>query len=476
MTSIKSDSASPATQRWLAEMLRLHEAEHGALDDSQLPDPVGPALVDRTSPAPEQRILHRAQWLSNGRGWLDAIQDWKKRAGLLCTLFLFLSFASGFLSALTVFGENVRPINLFWAMAALLGLHLITLLLWVFSSISNFAPGGLLGQGWLWLLTHLPTSTQNRLSGRAALGILNRSHASYWGVSLVTHSLWLAALLGVMAGSVLLLALRSYSFNIETTILSTETFIRAISIAGWLPARFNISIPDADTIRATLGNPEQGEHIRRIWASWLLGMLLVYGVLPRLLLSGLCLLLFRRRLYSFRLDLNLPDYSTLLARLKPHSLRAGSRDQPPPDLSENTAGSFTGEVSVGSHQLVLFELDQTADPWLMADLEQAGLTHRTARVETRAQRHQVLEQLTLNPVARLLIICNPHLSPDRGTMNWIAQASWHAHQTRVLLLNVPASSPDQQRVSSWQHSLGGIGLASAQLYLEQDSAMHWITQ
>ncbi|MDT8427915.1 MAG: DUF2868 domain-containing protein [Pseudomonadales bacterium] len=466
MTLINSDNAPPATQRWLAETLRLHEAQQGPLDDSQLTASV--AMADL---APEQCILRRAQFLARDQSWLNALKDWKKHAGLLCFLLLFLAFVSGFLSALAVLGETTGPINLFWAITALLGLHLATLMLWVFSSISQFAPGGLLGQAWLWLLAKLPASPRNSLSGQAALGILNRSHASYWGLSLITHSLWLAALLGVTAGSFLALALRSYSFNLETTILAPETFIRAISIAGWLPARFNIDIPDADTIRATLGNPEQGEHIRRIWASWLLSMLLIYGVLPRLLLSGLCLFLFRRRLAGFRLDLKLPAYTTLLARLKPHSQPANSKDQPaPPSLPASHAGSYAGELITGSRQLILFELDQTAEQWAQPNL--APL----AKVESREQRHQVLQQLQQAPVERLLIVCNRQLSPDRSTLNWIAQASWYARQTTVLLLAQADSSPDHERVSSWQHSLIDTGFTAAQLYLDKEPAVRWLTE
>ncbi len=74
------------------------------------------------------------------------------------------------------------------------------------------------------------------------------------------------------------------------------------------------------------------ESARQAWAGWLVGVLLVYGLLPRLGLALLCLWRWRRGRATLRLDLNLPGYAQLRERLMPSGERLGVNDTAPAQL------------------------------------------------------------------------------------------------------------------------------------------------
>jgi len=129
---------------------------------------------------------------------------------------------------------------------------------------------------------------------------------------------------------------------------------------GALPALLGFSVPDAGQIRAsgTLGGDLEGA--RQLWAGWLVGVLLIYGLLPRLLLAGFSLWRWRRGRAALKLDLNLPAYLVLRERLQPPSERLGISDAAPAQLHAPSAGAQL-EGSAGA-VLVAIELDGSR-PW-----------------------------------------------------------------------------------------------------------------
>ena len=162
------------------------------------------------------------------------------------------------------------------------------------------------------------------LLGVTQLGhLLGRSRLATWGLGAITHGLWTLALAGAAGGVLLLLATRSYGFVWETTILPDAAFVRLTAALGSLPALFGFPVPDAATVAASGSAAAPGgmlaEAGRRAWAGWLLGALLAYGMLPRLLVMIGCALLWRRCVRTLALDLALPGYARLRARLLPDS-------------------------------------------------------------------------------------------------------------------------------------------------------------
>src|SRR5690606_7205235 len=117
---------SPLEARWLAEVVRRHEDRNGLLEDSAA------LLAARVAPPElDERILRRADVLGEREGWREAIRRWHGRArlGLLAAAVFALVF--GFGAAAGVLGDGSRPVNVVWALGGLLGVHLVSLLLWL---------------------------------------------------------------------------------------------------------------------------------------------------------------------------------------------------------------------------------------------------------------------------------------------------------------------------------------------------------
>ncbi|HFK2116932.1 TPA: DUF2868 domain-containing protein, partial [Pseudomonas aeruginosa] len=159
--------------------------------------------------------------------------------------------------------------------------------------------------------------------------LLGRRRLARWGLGALVHGLWLLGLLTALAMLLGLLATRRYGFVWETTILGSDTFIALTQALGALPALLGFPLPDAELIRASGDAALASEAARHAWAGWLVGVLLVYGVLPRALLGLLCLWRWKRGLAHLDLDLDDPGYSLLRERLMPASERLGVSDAAP---------------------------------------------------------------------------------------------------------------------------------------------------
>ena len=170
---------------------------------------------------------------------------------------------------------------------------------------------------------------------------------SRWGLGVLVHGLWALAMLAALASLLLLLATRRYGFVWETTILGGDTFIALTQAIGALPALLGFSLPDIEVIRASGDAAIASEVARQSWAGWLVGVLLVYGLLPRLLLALLCLWRWQSGKGALRLDLELPGYGLLRQRLQPDSERLGICDLAPAALHQPQGWSYTIDCSRG---------------------------------------------------------------------------------------------------------------------------------
>mgnify|MGYP006191597929 CR=1 FL=1 len=285
-----------------------------------------------------------------------------------------------------------------------------------------------------------------------------------WTVLHVVFGLWLLALLSALVIVLTLLATRRYGFVWETTILSGATFVNLTQALGALPALLGFSVPSEAMIRASGDAALNIESARQAWAAWLVGVLLVYGIVPRLLLTLLCLWRWKRGRGDLRLDLNLPGYAQLRERLMPSSERLGVSDAAPQQLHQVEGGSH-GLHSDGA-LLVGIELDDQR-PWppaLPKTVKDAGI------LDSRESRQKLLEQLTRFPPARLLIACDPRRSPDRGSLALIAELARNATASRVWLLQAPAGQAlDAERLGDWHAALEQLGLPFADC-----APMNWL--
>ena len=333
---------NPLHKLWLTETVRLREEHAGPLEDleaNRLARAAGGDLPTRI----QQRALH----LAERDGLTAALTRWLQGARLALVLLAVVAVVSGAGLAFAALGNGVTPVNVFWALGSLLGLNLILLISWALGLLFAGEHSASLGRLWLWLSEKLARDAKAAQLAPALLLLLQRQKLNRWAVGMLVNSLWLLALLSAMLILLTLLATRRYGFVWETTILGADTFVAVTQALGRLPALLGFNVPTVEMIRASGDSALNIESARQAWAAWLVGVLLVYGLLPRLILALLCLWRWKRGRAALRLDLNLPGYSQLRERLMPSSERLGVKDAAPEQLHHVTGDQVTHRQFAG---------------------------------------------------------------------------------------------------------------------------------
>lgn len=442
---------TPLHTLWLTETVRLREEHAGPLDDleaNRLARTAGGDLPTRI----QQRALH----LAERDGLTAALTRWLQGARLALLLLAIVAVISGAGLAFAALGNGLIPVNVFWALGSLLGFNLILLISWALGLLFAGEHSASLGRLWLWLSEKLARDAKAAQLAPALLLLLQRQKLNRWAVGVLVNSLWLLALLSALVILLTLLATRRYGFVWETTILGADTFVAVTQALGTLPALLGFNVPTVDMIRASGDSALNIESARQAWAAWLVGVLLVYGLMPRLILALLCLWRWKRGRAALRLDLNLPGYGQLRERLMPSSERLGVNDAAPEQLHHVSGG--VSELESDGALLVAIELDDQ-HPWppkLPSSVKNAGI------LDSRESRNKLLEQLSRFPPARLAIACDPRRSPDRGSLALIAELARSASATRVWLLQAPPGQAlDAERLGDWHAALQQLELPFA---------------
>lgn len=448
---------TPLQNLWLSETIRLREEHAGPLDDLEANRLARAAGGDLPS-----RIARRALWLAERDGLTAALKHWLQGARLALVLLMIFAVLSGAGLAFAALGQT--PVNVFWALGSLLGINLILLLSWALGLIFAGEHGATLGRLWLWLSEKFARDAKAAQLPPALLLLLQRKKLNRWALGALVNGLWLLAMLSALILLLTLMATRRYGFVWETTILGADTFIHVTQALGYLPALLGFNVPTEEMIRASGAGALDIESARQAWATWLVGVLVVYGVLPRLLLALFCLWRWNSGKAALRLDLNLPGYAQLRERLMPTSERLGVNDPEPAQL--HRVESNVGELASEGALLVAIELDEQR-PWppaLPRNVSNAGI------LDSRESRHKLLEQLSRFPPARLAIACDPRRSPDRGSLALIAELARNAGATRIWLLQAPPGEAlDGQRLGDWHAALQQLELPFADC-----APMNWL--
>ena len=444
---------------WLTETIRLREEHAGPLDDLEANRLARTAGGDLPA-----RIQRRALWLAERDGLTIALEHWLQGARLALIVMAVLAVISGAGLAFAALGDGQTPVNVFWALGSLLGLNLILLLSWALGLVFAGEHGATLGRVWLWLSEKLARDAKAAQLAPALLLLLQRQKLNRWALGMLVNGLWLLAMLSALVILLMLMATRRYGFVWETTILGGETFVAMTQALGALPALLGFSVPTVEMIRASGDAALNIESARQAWAAWLVGVLLVYGVLPRLLLALFCRWRWKTGQARLHLDLNLPGYAQLRERLMPTSERLGISDAAPEQLHQIENGS--SDLPSDGALLVAIELDDQRQwpPQLPKTVSNAGI------LDSRESRHKLLEQLSRFPPARLAIACDPRRSPDRGSLALIAELARGASATRVWLLPAPPGEAlDAARLGDWH-----VALQQLELPFADSAPLNWL--
>ena len=414
---------------WLCEAIQLRESQWGPLDDSKA------RLLAQHERTPLAKVINRAQSLSHSIGLTTTITTLSTAGWFAIFFILIAAVIAGTSMALTALGTGTQPVNIVWALISLLGLNTLSLILWCLALLSPTASGDRLVQLWPWLTRKLARGPNMGLAVQAWWSVWHQAHATRWLLSTGTHLIWMT--LSVAATLTLLLALstRQYDFVWETTVLSSEVFVRWIGYLSVIPQWLGFAVPDHEMVRASNSVSQQNAELsRRLWSGLLLGCLLIYGVLPRVLLGLLSVLILKRH-SCLEPDLTSPYYSAVLSRMSSFDVQTDAK-QPLESILKKGLDRNENDPWHSEHLLIAIELDPT-DEWPPEGIGAA--LNFASPVDSRESRQQTLLNTANARPHSLVVACDARHSPDRGTLRLIADLSDCSKRTLLWLRHSQAT-------------------------------------
>lgn len=315
-----------------------------------------------------------------------------------------LWFILGFVA---LFGlMQAQVVNFFYVLASLLGFNTIILLVWLgwmlFSARNKpsffgtfFTPAT--------LVRGKDVVTQTAVE----LYQDQLNHAgTKWYVSRISHQFWLASLSGMLVSLILLLLVKNYNFVWESTLLQDSNVVEVVKLMSWLPHWVGFPTPTAQDIITAQMNPETTpQMISFRWAMLLIGSLLMYGIVPRLLAWLCCLMMVRSS--RMKLDVKQPYYQKIIDFWQRKVI------DPDDSPAEQKPIAPTAQISLANKLAVLLEYPQANPQWYAKTVGMAA--QNFGRIDDRDDLEKLITYLQSNPVQVLVGISNLAL-PDRGTL------------------------------------------------------------
>ncbi len=432
-------------ESWLCEAFRLKETHWGQLDDRAA------CFRAAREPTAARQIAARANLLGESTGVSLALG--RVQSGLWVALIVLLGGAglAGASAVSAALGTGPQSVNVVSALVVLLGVNLFSLVLWLFTLLIGAGSGGLLAQGWQWLVRKFATGPEVALAGQAWWSLWQQAGGLRWVLSSVTHASWLVASLAMLVVLSFTLSTRHFSFAWETTLLSADSFVALTQFLGAVPQWFGVAIPDSETVRASGHLSTNSVHAQALWARWLMGAVAFYGVMPRLTLLIVSLVMVARALPRTQPPLMSPYYQALLAKMQPVAL--SPEGLLPAQVGPVCPPSRKGGNSATQAMITGIELEGEWPPSGLGSV----IVH-TIMIDSRDSRNIALDHVAqLNP-RRLVIACNAQHTPDRGTLRLVIELSSYASQSLVWL-----RSPEggDGRIQLWKdqlHAMCGVEL------------------
>jgi hypothetical protein len=401
---------------WLTETIRLIENESGRFADQDINREL------RASKTPlAHRIVTRAVMLSKQSELYAALITLLHALKFSFILLLFFSFFIGTSLAFGALSQN--PVNLYWALFSLLGVHFITLFIWLcsFFFFSSFG-GSVLIHCWLWLTKKLSQRKTVQQLIPAFVQLLGGKIR--WLIGFILNLFWTIILSSALLVLIVLFSTQHYSFEWKTTLLSSDTIIQLTHYLGLIPSIFGFSIPQDNVIRISDQALNAG-YVRSSWAIWLLGVFIVYGLTIRFFCMIICGIGWLISCRGIKLQLALPEYQLLANDLQPALIDIVDNDLQGKKMHFHSAMNLL-ENSQGAY---LVAIDIPED-WPVPDsVSFLGF------LNTRQQRRDILDYLQLKPAKKLLVAIDANRAPDRGILNLLNQLATKSQQYRIWFIN-----------------------------------------
>ena len=450
---------------WLAETLRLRESLWGPLEDAsevRRARQEGQELTDK--------ILLRAHYLGQ-REKLDQVLDqWIRGSKLAMAVLCLLALAGGAGVALSALGDGSQAVNLLLALVTLLGLNSVALVFWLLSFLFGHSGSAWLGDLWLWLTRKLARGPDAALAPRALVEMLSRRQSLRWLLGGISHIVWLLALSSMLLALLALLSARRYQFNWETTLLSPDTFVTITHWLGSLPGLLGFSMPAEAIVRISDGQHVLPDAAQSQWSSWLIGCLVIYGLLPRLLAFIISLMAVRKACTQLAPDVSLPGYAELRDRLAPHSESLGIDAPAQPGFQARVHSHTPSPSQSGQAILAGIELDPET-PWPPGEI--STTTIDVGIIDSRTQRKALLDRLQMQAAGKLLLVCDARQTPDRGTIALLADLASLSAETGIAL-HASDQESAQTRLATWFSTLDAAGFHTEQVFVDMTAALTWL--
>ncbi len=418
---------NPARQ--LTELVRLLE-ERGYIFTAD-PQPITETLRHAEGDA-ESKINRRAEMIDSDHKLRDALTHVRQVGqGLLWGLTL-LCLVMGFGSGLGLLNQS--GLNFFIVLASVLGLNTVMFGVWVVMLLLPKHKQTWFSPSW-WIRGKDPVS---QAILRLYLEAWQQPKAR-WAAGKISHRFWLATLGGMLIAMLLLLVVRQYTFNWESTLLSDNSFIRVVQGLAWLPELLGFPVPDTQAIL----NSRLHNHMAsaRQWSGLLIGSMVVYGMVPRVLAWSYCH--WQTRAAAQPLPLDKPYYQHLIQQWQTRVIDADTQTEtvtivPKISLSDD-----------GQKWAVMLERPWAEAHWYRHVLGQDWLDKGTA--DSRDAVAQLLEQLQQHRV-QLLIGVPAQTVPDRGMLRQISRLAEAAQSGAVVQLLWERTDPADY-FNQWQSAL-----------------------
>lgn len=454
----------------LAETVRLHEERHGRSGD----DDTANALARSAAPNLATRLARRAAALPAAASIRPDLARLRRLAFRLGWIVLALAALAGALAAYASTAE--REIGFLLAAASLLALPTLMLLVWLLLMLSTrptrasaSLSGGLLALGISRLGPRLLSGPLAAETVAASSGLLGTAPGR-WALGAVAHLFWVVYSLSALVVLALLFSVAQYDLSWGTTLLSDEAVVRLISGLAWFPAQLGlIQTPEPGWILAGREGQQPGAA-RAEWASFLLALVLVYGLLPRLLLAVFSALLAVLGLRRLQLDTRQPGYLRLAGVLSDSAavdVHGQTPESPAPRQRRRPRNADGPPLLVG------MELERAEWPVVLPGQSCQVL----GRADTRAQRRQLLAAAEgfLRPPPALIAHCSALRTPDEGTGRFLARLADAAETLLVIWLDEigrleARNIEPRERIADWRRLADRVGAALVVLDADQPEA------
>lgn len=445
-------------QKIIAEQIRVIEETQGAIPHI----PTASTGLDFSS-----WLQARNQTLEQQPAVATALQHAPQIFRRLLLAVLIIAALAGAVTCAKSLANAGTQLNIFWVLGVLLGLSWISLLLWLLTLLLHRDQAGLVAPLFSKLLDRFlperPGPTATQAASRIWFQKIFIAHPGGMRLGWITHLIWSAYLLGGVVGLLLLFTTRQFDFVWESTLLDGASFVRITQSLTPPLAALGLPVPDATQIlTSSIDTANTGTaDTRRTWALFLLGCVLIYGLLPRLLIGLICLLAEGRLRTRESLDTSQAYYVKLQREFWPQGSRARvlDADDHPPDMQNKTSFSVT-------------PLPQNC-LWLGLELPQQFSLPEAVRAqegfinildERTLEQARIATQKKSAPVALLI---DSNKAADRGLQRIVTQLAESVGPKNLwLVLRSPNTTDNKSTDNKWQswlHTAARAGLTPEQV-------------